>query len=63
MPLYTTVSKNSLSVRYFSCEFDSWVMLVCLLDEGFSVLFTHVPYGKDIVNVAFPNSRFRNGFA
>ena len=26
VPLYTTVSKNSLSVRYFSCEFDSWVM-------------------------------------
>ena len=26
VPLYTTVSKNSLSVRYFSREFVSWVM-------------------------------------
>ena len=45
LPLYTTVSKNTVSVSYFGREFDSWVMfdVSSLADEGFDVWFTDVP--------------------
>ena len=44
---------NRLPNRY-SSENCLWVPL-CLFNVGFDVWFTHVPQGKDIVYVAFPN--------
>ena len=36
--LYTTVSKNAVSVTCFGREFNSCVIQVCLFNEGFDVV-------------------------
>ena len=48
MPLYTIVSRNTVSVSGISAVN---LMSICLFGESFFARFTYVPQGKDIVNV------------
>ena len=54
--LYTTVSKNIVSVN-FGGEFNSRVIKIYL------PWFTYVPQRKNVIHVAFPNSWLEHGFA
>ena len=56
VPLYTTVSKNIVSVN-FGGEFNSRLIKIYL------PWFTYVPQRKNVIHVAFPNSWLEDGFA